>query len=82
MEEAIIDRILTRRNYSFSLWTSRRTKVKYITNLIIQDLDIDPQRMSPSPIYIDWNSGCIFTRSVPQDRLELYLSHSVEFQSD
>jgi hypothetical protein len=82
MDEGIIDRILTIRNLSYSHWTNRRTKVKHITNLIIQDLDIDPQRMSPSPIYIDWNSECIFTRSIPQDRLELYLSHSEEFQSD
>lgn len=81
LDESIIDRILTKRNFSFTLWTSRRTKVMHVTNLIIQDLAVDPQRMSSFPIYIDWDSDCIFNRSIPSDRLELYLSHSEEFHS-
>jgi hypothetical protein len=79
LDEAIIDRILAARELDFNLWTSRRKKIMHITNLIIQDLEIDPQRMSPSPIYIEWDSDCIFTKSIPQDRLELYLSHTEEF---
>ncbi len=81
LDESIIDKILTKRNCPFTLWTSRRAKLQHITNLIIMDLDIDPQRMRPSPIYIDWDNDCIFTPSIPQDRLELYLSRSEEFQS-
>ena len=76
LDEAIIDRILTERELDFNLWTSRRTKIMHITNLIIQDLEIDPQHMSPSPIYIEWDGDCVFTKAVPQDRLELYLNHN------
>jgi hypothetical protein len=79
LDESIIDRILTARKLDFNLWTSRRTKILHITNLIIKDLDIDPQRMSPFPIYIVWDGDCVFTKSIPQDRLELYLSHCEEF---
>lgn len=79
LDEGIIDQILTARKLDFNLWTSRRTKILHITNLIIQDLDVDPQRMSPSPIYIEWGGDCVFTKSIPTDRLELYLSHNEEF---
>ena len=80
LDESIIDRILTRRKFTYSLWTGRRTKVMHITNLLIQDLGIDPLRMRPAPIYIDWTGECFFTHSIPPDRLELYLSHNEEFQ--
>ncbi len=80
LDEGIIDQILTARKLDFNLWTSRRTKIMHITNLIIQDLDIDPQRMRPSPIYIEWGSDCVFTKSIPQDRLELYQNNNEEFQ--
>jgi hypothetical protein len=80
MDECILDRILKARALDFSLWTSRRAKLVNVTNLIIQDLDIDPLRMSPFPIYIEWEGDCVFTKSVPQDRLELYFSHTQEFQ--
>jgi hypothetical protein len=79
LDEGIIDHILTRRNCPFNLWTNRGTKVMRLTNLVIQDLDIDPHRMSPSPIYIVWDGDCVFTKSIPQDRLELYLSQNDEF---
>lgn len=80
LDESIIDRILATRAYSFNLWTSRRTKIMHLSNLIVRDLDIDPQRMISFPIYIDWHGDCVFTRSVPPERLELYLSHAQEFQ--
>jgi hypothetical protein len=95
LDEGIIDQILTARKLDFNLWTSRRltarkldfnlwtsrrTKIMHITNLIIQDLDIDPQRMRPSPIYIEWGSDCVFTKSIPQDRLALYQNNNEEFQ--
>jgi len=69
LDEGIIDRILTARNIIYNMWTSRRTKVMHLTNLIIRDLDLDPQHMSPFPIYIDWDGDCVFTRSIPSDRL-------------
>ena len=80
LDEGIIDWILTAREFNFNLWTSRSTKIMHVTNLIIHDLDIDPQRMSPSPIYIVWDGDCVFTKSIPTDRLELYLTHNEEFQ--
>ena len=76
LDESIIDIILTVRALDFNLWTSRSTKIRHITQLIIMDLDIDPLRMNPFPIYIDWERDCYFTKSIPQERLELYLSHS------
>ncbi len=81
LDEAIIDHILTGRNCDFNLWTSHRAKIMHVTNLIVEDLDIDPQRMNPVPIYIDWDGDCTFKKSVPPDRLELYLSHNQEFPS-
>jgi hypothetical protein len=80
LDEGIIDRILTARGIDFGLWTNPRTKITQITNLIIRDLAVDPKRMSAFPIYIDWEGDCFFTRSIPPDRLELYLSHMEEFQ--
>jgi hypothetical protein len=86
LDESIIDQILVIRNCPFSRWTSRRAKLTNITTLLIQDLDVDPQRMHPSPIYIDWDNDCRFTRAVPQDRLEHYQSHNEDlnfsFSSD
>jgi hypothetical protein len=75
LDEGIIDRILNGRAFSFSLWTGRRTKITHITQLIIQDLSVDPYRMQPAPIYIDWENGCVFTWSVPPGRLDLYQNH-------
>ncbi len=75
LDESIIDRILRGRGIAVSKWTSRGAKITYITNLIAQDLSVDPCRMRPAPIYIDWDNGCIFTRSVPAQRLESYQAH-------
>lgn len=75
LDESIIDRILKGRGAAVSKWTSQRTKITRITNLIIQDLGIDPFRMRPVPIYIDWENGCSFTWSVPPQRLDLYQNH-------
>jgi hypothetical protein len=80
LDEAIIDRILAEREIVFGLWTSRGAKLMQVTNLIIRDLDIDPLRMGAFPIYVDWDGDCTFTRSIPPDRLELYLSHTEENQ--
>lgn len=81
LDESIIDRILSYRGYDFSLWTNRYTKAMQITDLIIQDLDADPRRMRPSPIYIDWGRENVFTRSIPPDRFKHYRAHTEELTS-
>jgi len=75
LDESIVDRILRGRGIAVSKWTSRRAKISYITNLIAQDLSVDPCRMRPAPIYINWDNGYIFSRSVPAERLEFYQTH-------
>ncbi len=72
LDESIIDRILSRREVSFSALTSFYTKITYIARLLIQDLETDSRRMRPTPIYIDWDGESVFTRSIPGERLELY----------
>jgi hypothetical protein len=74
LDESIIDRILKGRGIAVSKWTSRRAKITHLTNMIIQDLGVDPCRMRPAPIYIDWDNGCYFSLSVPHQRLDLYQS--------
>jgi hypothetical protein len=80
LDESIIDRILTNRKIDFSLWTTRRTKVKHIAELIIKDLGADPRRMRPAPIHIQWDGDCIFTGSIPSERSELYQNHNEDLQ--
>ena len=72
LDESIIDRILGGRGIAVTQWTGRSTKIAHLTNFISQDLGIDLRRMRPSPIYVDWDNGCIFSRSVPPQRLESY----------
>jgi hypothetical protein len=72
LDESIIDRILGGRGIAVTKWTNPRTKVAHITSLISQDLGADPRRMRPSPIYVDWDKGCVFSRSIPPPRLESY----------
>ncbi len=81
LDESVIDRILIGRKIDFSQWTNLRTKVKHITELIIRDLDADPYRMHPAPIYIDWDGACVFTGLVPPERSELYQSHIADLQN-
>jgi hypothetical protein len=75
LDESIIDRILSSRGIAVTQWTSRSTKIAHLTNLIVQDLDADPRRMRPAPIYIDWDNGCVFQRSIPSPRRESYQAH-------
>lgn len=83
LDESIIDRILTCRGFAVSDWTSRYTKAQHITTLIIQDLNADPRRMRPLPIYIDWDDGqSIFTKTIPPDKLEIYRSHMENMKSE
>lgn len=76
LNESIIDRILDTRDLAFNILTARYTKALYLSELIQQDLGIDPRRMHPYPIYIDWEGDCIFSRTIPPPRLESYLNVS------
>jgi hypothetical protein len=75
LDESIVDRILKGRGIAVTKWTNRSTKIARLTNLIAQDLGIDPRRMRPAPIYIDWENGYVFSRSVPARRLDSYQTH-------
>jgi len=75
LDEGLLDRILDERGFTFSHWTSCGTKIAQVTQLAIQDLSVDPYRMRPVPIYIDWENECVFSFSVPAERLGDYLSH-------
>ncbi|MFA9455047.1 MAG: putative glycoside hydrolase [Candidatus Aminicenantaceae bacterium] len=81
LDEAISDRILTLRGITFSTWANRYAKDKSIVELIIGDLEVDPCRMRAEPIYIDWEGGAIFSRSVPPEILALYESQGQEVRS-
>jgi hypothetical protein len=81
LDESIIDQILRGRGIAVTQWTSPSTKITHITNLIEQDLGIDPRRVRPAPIYIDWDNGCVFSRSVPAQRLESYQTQREKLMS-
>lgn len=81
LDESIIDRILSSRGVVVSHWTNPYTKAHQISNLIIQDLNTDPCRMRPAPIYIDWAGKNIFTKSIPPERLRRYKNHEEELKT-
>jgi hypothetical protein len=72
IDEGIMDRILATRAIPFSRLTGKYYKKVNLAKLICQDLRIDPRRLRPQAIYIDWQNGCRFTRTIPQDRLIHY----------
>jgi hypothetical protein len=72
LDEAIMDRILLRRNIAFRRMTNKATKKALIADLLCKDLNIDPRRMRPVPVYIDWRKDCRFTLSLPQERHDHY----------
>jgi hypothetical protein len=76
LDESIVDRILRARGITLSTWASRYTKDKHLVDLIVADLDADPRRMCAEPIYIDWEGEAVFSRTVPEEALALYESHS------
>lgn len=81
LDEGIMDCILTRREIDFSVWTSRHTKATLITRLILKDLNANPRRMRPTPIYIDWDEEYFFSRSIPQEKLAIYQAFNDDLQS-
>jgi len=72
LDEGIMDRILSARQIPFSWYTTNYQKKRRLVKLICEDLQVDPRALSPKPIYIDWQNGCMFTRAVPQERLKNY----------
>jgi hypothetical protein len=75
LDEAVMDRILSQRGFAVTRWTSYHAKAAHVTRLIIQDLNLDPRRMRPFPIYVDWDGDSLFTTAVPSPHLEAYQSH-------
>jgi hypothetical protein len=72
LDEGIMDRILTTRKIPFSRRTCKYNKKISLTDLLCKDLQIDPRRLRPKTIYIDWQNGCRFTGTIPTDRLIHY----------
>jgi hypothetical protein len=72
LDEGIMDRILTIRQIPFSNRTAKYAKKLRLADLLCRDLQIDPHRLRPRPIYIDWHEDCRFTRSIPPERLSSY----------
>jgi hypothetical protein len=72
LDESIMDRILSQRDIAFKPVTSQRVKRVLLADLMCKDIDIEARRLRPMPIYIDWQSTCRFTRSIPEDRLSTY----------
>jgi len=81
LDESITDRILDVRDLAYNTLTGSYAKAIFLAELIQQDLAVDPRRMQPFPIYVDWEGDCIFSRSIPPPRLESYLSVSMGKQS-
>lgn len=71
-DEGIMDRILKTRKIPFSRSTCKYSKKLHLADLLSNDLQIDPRRLRPRPIYIDWQNGCRFTGSIPESRLISY----------
>lgn len=80
LDEAVMDRILSQRGYTVTRWTGHNAKAAHVTQLIIQDLNLDPRKMRPFPIYVDWDGDSIFTTMIPSPRLEVYQSHREDLQ--
>ena len=67
-----MDQILTRRAIPFSRLTSKYNKKVRLADLLCKDLQVSPRRLRPRAIYIDWQNGCRFTRTIPEARLVHY----------
>jgi len=67
-----MDQILTTRRVPFTRLTGTYVKKLRLAELICLDLQIDPHRLRPKPIYIQWRQSCRFTRTIPADCLMDY----------
>ena len=72
LDEGIMDRILATRQIPFSRRTCKYNKKVRLAELLCNDLQIDPRRLRPKTIYIDWQNGCRFTGTIPEYRLVSY----------
>jgi len=72
LDEGIMDRILATRQIPFSRQTSKYNKKVRLADLLCKDLQINPRRLRPKSIYIDWQNGCRFSGTIPEDRLINY----------
>ncbi len=72
LDEGIMDRILETRKIPFSRLTCKYSKKSHIADLLCNDLQVDPRRLRPKPIYIDWQNGCRFSGTIPENRLINY----------
>ena len=83
LDEGIMDRILATRNISFSQRTCKYNKKIRLADLLSKDLQINPRRLRPKAIYIDWQNGCRFTAAIPADRLINYrIATEMTFSND
>jgi hypothetical protein len=71
LDEAVMDRILSKRGAKASRRSARQTKIACLAKILSKDLAVDTRRMRPEPIYIDWGGDCRFRRSPPEERLSL-----------
>ncbi len=72
MDEAILDRILSKRNIAYPRLATKISKVIRVATLISQDTGIDPRKMGEAPVHVNWDQGCVFTPSVPPALLKLF----------
>jgi hypothetical protein len=83
LDEGIMDQILTTRAIPFSRITCRYNKKMRLADLLCSDLQIDPRRLRPKAIYIDWGKGCRFTARIPENRLINYrIAAEATFEKD
>jgi len=72
LDEGIMDQILATRKIPVSRLTCKYNKKVRLAELLCMDLQIDPRRLRPQTIYIDWQNGCRFSQTIPEDRLINY----------
>ena len=72
IDEAIMDLILAQRDIPISRLTTKYSKKLRLANLLCEDLEIEPRRLRPRPIFIDWQNNCRFSLTIPPDCLEDY----------
>jgi hypothetical protein len=69
LDEGIMDKILATRQIPFTRKTGKYSKKLQLAGLLCRDLQIDPRVLRPKPIYIDWQNGCRFSRTIPHQPL-------------
>jgi hypothetical protein len=79
LDEGIMDKILATRQIPFTRRTGKYSKKLQIAELLCRDLQIDPHGLRPKPIYINWQNGCRFSRTIPHQPLIDYQTASEVF---